>query len=309
MNNPWQEAQKQFDNAAETLGLEDWLCLLLREPERVVIVSVPLFLDDGRFVVFEGYRSQHNRFRGPAKGGIRYHENVTIDEVKALSMWMTWKCAVMNIPFGGGKGGIKCNPKNLSSSEIERMTRRYISEIACIIGPGKDVPAPDVNTNAQTMAWIMDTYSTLSGDYSPAVVTGKPIEIGGSEGRNQATGRGVYFTILNYYKHTKQSISNKKIVIQGFGNAGQHAALLLEKEGFDIIGISDSTGTIYNPNGIDIENLIHVKNKTKSIVNYQDAEKLSNNELLEIKTDILIPAALESTITIENADKIQANLI
>ncbi|HOC01845.1 MAG TPA: Glu/Leu/Phe/Val dehydrogenase [Candidatus Ratteibacteria bacterium] len=309
MDNPWEVAQNQFDEAAKLSGLEDWLCSLLREPERVMTVSIPVRMDNGDVHIFTGYRSQHSSLRGPTKGGIRYHHNVNLDEVKALSMWMTWKCAVMNIPFGGGKGGIKCSPKKMSSGEIERMTRKYISEIACIIGPTKDIPAPDVNTDPQTMAWVMDTYSRISGGYTPGVVTGKPLEIGGSEGRNQATGRGIYFTILNYFKHKKQSVDKKNVIIQGFGNAGKYSAMFLEKEGFIITGVSDSTGAIYNSKGIDVEKLIKVKNKTKSVMNYKDAEKISVNEILELKTDILIPAALESSINSVNACRIKANLI
>ena len=309
MNNPWVIAQKQFDNAAEMMGLENWLRGKLREPRRVIIVSIPVRMDDGNVKVFTGFRSQHNTARGPAKGGIRYHPDVTIEEVKALSMWMTWKCAVMNVPFGGGKGGIICNPKQMSAGELERMTRRYTAEIFDIIGPEKDIPAPDVNTDAQIMAWLMDTYSVLSGKNVTAVVTGKPLGIGGSAGRNEATGRGVYYVIMNYLKYKNQSIDGKKVVIQGFGNAGQHAALLLGKDGFKIIGVSDSTGAIYNKDGINVRRLIEVKKSTKSVINYKDAEKISNESVLELNTDILIPAALESSITDKNADKIRAKLI
>ncbi len=273
MENPWEIAQHQFDGAAEKLGLEEWLRLKLREPRRVIIVSVPVKMDNGSLKVFTGYRSQHNTARGPAKGGIRYHQDVTLDEVKALSMWMTWKCAVVNVPFGGGKGGIRCNPKTMSAGEIERMTRRYTAEIYDIIGPEKDIPAPDVNTDAQVMAWITDTYSVFSGRNIPGVVTGKPLGIGGSAGRDEATGRGVYYTLLNYFKHRKESVNGKTVVIQGFGNAGQHAAALLERDGFKIIGVSDSTGAIYNPNGLNIQELLSIKIKTKKVTNYKDAEK------------------------------------
>ncbi len=309
MDNPWQIAQKQFDVTAEMIGLEDWLRRLLREPKKVIVVSVPVRMDNGNVKVFEGYRVQHSTARGPAKGGIRYHPDANLDEVKALSMWMTWKCAVVDIPFGGGKGGIRCDFKSMSHGELERMTRRYTLEIAGIIGPTKDIPAPDVGTDSQIMAWIMDTYSAVTGNYIPAVVTGKPLQIGGSEGRKEATGKGVYFTILSYFKHKKQSIKGKKVVIQGFGNAGKYAALLLEKDGFTIIGISDSTGAIYNPKGIKINKLIETKERTKSVVDYKDAEKISGSGIFEIETDVLIPAALESVINVENADKIHAKVI
>lgn len=309
MENPWEIAQHQFDNAAEKLELEEWLRLKLREPRRVIIVSVPVKMDDGSLRVFTGYRSQHNTARGPAKGGIRYHQDVTLDEVKALSMWMTWKCAVVNVPFGGGKGGIRCNPKKMSAGEIERMTRRYTAEIFDIIGSEKDIPAPDVNTDAQVMAWIMDTYSVLSGRNIPGVVTGKPLGIGGSAGRDEATGRGVYYTLLNYFRHKNEPVADKTVIIQGFGNAGQHAARLLERDGFKITGVSDSTGAIYNPNGLNIKKLFEIKTKTKKVINYKEAEKIDGEEILFMKADILIPSALESVITKDNASKIRASVI
>lgn len=309
MENPWKVAQTQFDICAEMLGLEDWLRLKLREPRRVISVSIPVKMDDGSFKVFTGYRCQHNTARGPAKGGIRYHPDVTLDEVKALSMWITWKCALVNVPFGGGKGGIVCNPKKMSEGEIERVTRRYITEIFEFIGPEKDIPAPDVNTDPRVMAWIMDTYSVLSGKNTFGVVTGKPVEIGGSKGRDSATGRGVYFTLLNYFKHKKESISGKTVVIQGFGNAGRETAVFLEKEGCRIIGVSDSKGAIYNPDGLKVKELIDVKTRTGSVINYNDAEKIHIEEILYKKNDILVLAALESVITAKNADKVQTKLI
>ncbi|MCM8825522.1 MAG: Glu/Leu/Phe/Val dehydrogenase [Candidatus Omnitrophica bacterium] len=309
MENPWKIAQQQFDRSAEILGLEEWLKLKLREPRRVIIVSVPVKMDDGTLKVFTGYRSQHNTARGPAKGGIRYHQDVTLDEVKALSMWMTWKCAVLNLPYGGGKGGIRCNPKTMSTGEIERLTRRYTSEIFDIIGPDKDIPAPDVNTDGQVMAWIMDTYSVLSGRNVPGVVTGKPLDLGGSEGRDAATGRGVYYTLLNYFRHKKQSINGKTVIIQGFGNAGRYAAMLLENIGFKIVGVSDSKGAIYNPDGVNIKQLTQIKIETSSVVNYKEAEKISGEEILYKEADVLIPAALESAITYANADRIRAKII
>jgi len=309
MENPWEIAQQQFDSAAKILGLEEWLRLKLREPRRVIIVSVPVRMDDGSLKVFTGYRSQHNTARGPAKGGIRYHQDVTLEEVKALSMWMTWKCAVMNVPFGGGKGGIRCNPKTMSVSEIERLTRRYTTEIFDIIGPEKDIPAPDVNTDAQVMAWIMDTYSVLSGKNIPGVVTGKPLGIGGSAGRNEATGMGVYLTLLNYFRYKKEPLDGKTVIVQGFGNAGKYAALLLEKDGFKITGVSDSKGAIYNPKGIDVKKLIRIKTETKSVINYKNAEIIPSEEILCQEADVLIPAALESVITGGNASKVKAKLI
>ncbi len=309
MENPWEIAQQQFDSAAKILGLEEWLRLKLREPRRVIIVSVPVRMDDGSLKVFTGYRSQHNTARGPAKGGIRYHQDVTLEEVKALSMWMTWKCAVMNVPFGGGKGGIRCNPKTMSVSEIERLTRRYTTEIFDIIGPEKDIPAPDVNTDAQVMAWIMDTYSVLSGKNIPGVVTGKPLGIGGSAGRNEATGMGVYLTLLNYFRYKKEPLDGKTVIVQGFGNAGKYAALLLEKDGCKITGVSDSKGAIYNPKGIDVKKLIRIKTETKSVINYKNAEIIPSEEILCQEADVLIPAALESVITGGNASRVKAKLI
>ncbi|MCM8789381.1 MAG: Glu/Leu/Phe/Val dehydrogenase, partial [Candidatus Omnitrophica bacterium] len=302
IENPWETAQKQFDKSAEILGLEDWLRLKLREPKRVTIVSIPVKMDNDELKVFTGYRCQHNTARGPAKGGIRYHQDVTLEQIKALSMWMTWKCAVMNIPFGGGKGGVRCDPKIMSAAEIERLTRRYTAEIFDIIGPEKDIPAPDVNTDGQVMAWIMDTYSVLSGRNVPGVVTGKPLDIGGSEGRDAATGRGVYYTLLNYFRHKKQSINGKSVIIQGFGNAGRYAAILLESIGFKIAGVSDSKGAIYSQKGIDVKELIKVKMESSSVVNYKEAEKISGEEVIYKEADVLIPAALESAITNDNAD-------
>jgi len=307
--NVWEMAQKQLDEVAEFMGLEEWIWKKLRECRRCYIVSIPVIMDDGSAMVFEGYRVQHNITRGPAKGGIRYHPDVTLEEVKALAMWMTWKCAVMNLPFGGGKGGIRCNPKQMSKKEIERMTRRYISELVEVIGPEKDIPAPDVYTDPQVMAWIMDTYSVDKGYSCPAVVTGKPVSLGGSLGRNEATGRGVYFSVLNALEYLGLSPKDIKVVVQGFGNAGSVVARLLYDEGCKVIGVSDSKGGIYNPDGIDIYKLIEVKKETGSVVNYKEGDKITNEELLTLQTDVLIPAALERQITEENADKIKAKII
>ena len=303
--NVWEMAQKQLDEVAEFMGLEEWIWKKLRECRR----SIPVIMDDGSAMVLEGYRVQHNITRGPAKGGIRYHPDVTLEEVKALAMWMTWKCAVMNLPFGGGKGGIRCNPKQMSKKEIERMTRRYISELVEVIGPEKDIPAPDVYTDPQVMAWIMDTYSVDKGYSCPAVVTGKPVSLGGSLGRNEATGRGVYFSVLNALEYLGLSPKDIKVVVQGFGNAGSVVARLLYDEGCKVIGVSDSKGGIFNPDGIDIYKLIEVKKETGSVVNYKEGDKITNEELLTLQTDVLIPAALERQITEENADKIKAKII
>jgi glutamate dehydrogenase/leucine dehydrogenase len=305
----WEMAQKQVDKVAEILNLEDWIHKKIRECRRVLIVSIPVIMDDGHVEVFEGYRVQHNITRGPAKGGIRYHPEVTLDEVKALAMWMTWKCALLDLPFGGGKGGVRCNPKIMSKKEIERLTRRYTAEILPFIGPEKDIPAPDVYTNPEVMAWIMDTYSVDKGYAVPGVVTGKPIEIGGSYGRNEATGRGVYFCILNALKYLNLSPEGIKVAIQGFGNAGSVCAKLLYKEGCKIVAVSDSKGGIYNSKGINIEELIKIKEETGTVLNYKDSDKITNEELLTLEVDVLVPAALENQINERNADKIRAKII
>ena len=307
--NIWEMAQKQLDNAARVMNLEPWIHAKLRECKRASIVSIPTRMDDGSVKVFTGYRVQHNVTRGPAKGGIRYHPGVTLDEVKSLAMWMTWKCAVMNLPYGGGKGGVTCNPKEMSITELERLTRRFTSEIVDIIGPERDIPAPDVYTNPQTMAWIMDTYSIDRGYATPAVVTGKPVEIGGSLGRNEATGRGVYFCILDALKYFQLYPEGITVTIQGFGNAGSVAANLLYREGCKIIAVSDSRGGIYNPMGLDLPALLKVKNDTGSVINYRDGDRITNEQLLEIKTDVLIPAALEGQITEKNASRVKAKII
>jgi len=305
----WEMAQKQVDKVAEILNLEDWIHKKIRECRRILIVSIPVIMDDGHVEVFEGYRVQHNITRGPAKGGIRYHPEVTLDEVKALAMWMTWKCALLDLPFGGGKGGVRCNPKIMSKKEIERLTRRYTAEILPFIGPEKDIPAPDVYTNPEVMAWIMDTYSVDKGYAVPGVVTGKPIEIGGSYGRNEATGRGVYFCILNALKYLNLSPEGIKVAIQGFGNAGSVCAKLLYKEVCKIVAVSDSKGGIYNSKGINIEELIKIKEETGTVLNYKDSDKITNEELFTLEVDVLVPAALENQINERNADKIRAKII
>jgi len=307
--NPWQHALQQLDEIAKRIDLEPWIHKKLRHPKRELIVSIPVRMDDGSVEVFTGYRVQHNITLGPAKGGIRYHPDVTLDEMRALAMWMTWKCAVVGFPYGGAKGGVACEPTKLSPQELERLTRRYTSEILGMIGPEKDIPAPDINTNSQVMAWIMDTYSVDRGYSVPGVVTGKPVVLGGSLGREEATGRGVFFTLLNTLKHLDQSIEEKKVVIQGFGKVGSVVAKLLHEEGAKIIAISEVDGGIYNPKGLDPERIAAHKREAGSVVGFKDAEFITNEELFKLECDILIPAATEEQITKENAPQIKANII
>ena len=307
--NAWAVAQQQFDLAADKLGLDPGLRKVLREPRRELTVHFPVKMDDGTVRVFTGYRIQHNLGRGPAKGGIRYHQDVSLDEVKALAMWMTWKCAVVGIPFGGGKGGVIVDPKKLSRREIEGLTRRFATEISIIIGPERDIPAPDVNTNAQTMAWIMDTYSMHVGYTVPAVVTGKPISLGGSEGRNEATARGAVYCVVEAAKHLKLDLHGAKVVVQGFGNAGSIAAQLMGLEGSTVIAVSDSQGGIHNEQGLDIERVISWKQEHGTVVGFPGSKTVTNQEILEIPCDVLIPAALENQITAKNAGRIQAKIV
>jgi glutamate dehydrogenase (NAD(P)+) len=307
--NAWHVAQQQFDLAAERLNLSPGIRKVLREPKRELTVHFPVKMDDGSVEVFTGYRVQHNLSRGPAKGGIRYHQNVTLDEVKALAMWMTWKCAVVGIPFGGGKGGVIVDPKKLSLREVEGLTRRFATEISILIGPEKDIPAPDVNTNSQTMAWIMDTYSMHVGYTSPAVVTGKPIPLGGSEGRNEATAQGAVYTLIDAARHLGMDIPTCRVAVQGFGNAGAIAAQLMYAQSSKIVAVSDSTGGIYRPDGIDPNAVLLWKKEHHSVCGFPGTKDISNEELLELDCDILIPAALENQITARNAGRIQARLI
>jgi glutamate dehydrogenase (NAD(P)+) len=307
--NPWHVAQQQFDLAAEQLNLSPGLRKVLREPKRELTVHFPVKMDDGSVQVFTGYRVQHNLSRGPAKGGIRYHQDVTIDEVRALAMWMTWKCAVVGIPFGGGKGGVVVDPKKLSMREVEGLTRRYATEISILIGPDKDIPAPDVNTNSQTMAWIMDTYSMHVGFTAPAVVTGKPIPLGGSEGRNEATAQGAVYTLIDAARHLGMEIPKCRVAVQGFGNAGSIAAQLMSAQGSKVVAVSDSTGAIYRPEGLDVSSVIAWKQEHRTVCGLPGTRDISNEELLEVDCDILIPAALENQITARNAGRIQARLI
>ncbi len=307
--NPFTISQMQFDTAAGKLKLDSGMREILRNPKRQLVVSIPTKMDDGSIHVFEGYRVQHNVTRGPAKGGIRYHPGVTLDEVKALAAWMAWKTAVVNIPFGGGKGGVCCDPRKMSMGEKERMTRRYTAEILPIIGPDRDLPAPDVYTDSQTMAWMMDTYSMTVGYPTLGVVTGKPIPLGGSEGRNEATARGCMYVIEEACKIKRFPLKGAKVVIQGFGNAGAIAARLLSGIGTKVIAISDSRGGVTNPKGIDIKKAIAHKEKKGRVANLPGTSKITNEELLELKCDILIPAALENVITADNASNIKAKII
>jgi glutamate dehydrogenase (NAD(P)+) len=307
--NPFRIAQMQFDMAAEYLKLDPGLRQILRTPKRIMEVSIPVKMDNGQTKVFVGYRVQHNVSRGPAKGGLRYHPNVTLDEVKALAAWMTWKTATVNLPYGGAKGGIVCDPKRMSKGELERMTRRYAAEIQPIIGPEVDIPAPDVYTDSQTMAWIMDTYAMTVGHAAPGVVTGKPVSIGGSEGRADATGRGVMFVVEEACKVKKMSLRGASVAIQGFGNVGSAVARLLAEKKAKIVAISDSRGGVHNPRGIDPLRAMRYKERSGTVVGMPGASRISNDELLALKCDILIPAALENAITLHNADQIKAKIV
>jgi len=307
--NVWQMAQAQLDDVAQLIGLDASVHAYLRVPKRVLSVSVPCEMDDHTLRVFEGYRVQHNMSRGPAKGGIRYHPDVSLDEVKALAMWMTWKCSLVSIPFGGAKGGVICDPKAMSMRELENMTRRYTSEISIIIGPEKDIPAPDVYTTPQIMAWIMDTYSMQKGYSIPGVVTGKPIAIGGSLGRDKATARGCLVVASEAMKEIGRTIDGAPVSIQGFGNAGMHAAELFGEAGYKIVAVSDSRGGIGNPKGLDVGKLIAFKQETGSVAGFSGGDKMTNKEVLECECDVLVPAALEKVITAENAPRIRAKVI
>jgi len=292
--NPWEAQSARFDFAAQKLNLDEGLWKLLRTPAREIIVHFPVSMDDGRIEMFTGYRVQHNIARGPGKGGIRYAPDVTLDEVRALASWMTWKCAVVNIPFGGAKGGVICDPKSMSKGELERMTRRYTSEIIDFIGPEKDVPAPDVNTNEQTMAWIMDTY---------------PLNMGGSRGRMEATGRGVRVVCNESLRYLNMSVDGCRVIIQGFGNVGSNAARLMMEQGYKIIGIAEKDGGLYNPAGIDMHQLTEFKYRNGTILGFTEAEAMPSDELLVSECEILVPAATENVITSRNADKVKAKIV
>ena len=308
-DNPFEAMMSRFDRAAQLLDLEPGLYKVLRHPERQIIVSVPVMMDNGEVEVYEGYRVLYNTSRGPAKGGIRFDMQVNLDEVKALAAWMTWKCAVVNLPFGGAKGGVICDPLKMSAGELERLTRRYTAAIIHTLGPDSDVPAPDVNTNERVMAWIMDTYSMHHRHTVTAVVTGKPVEMGGSLGRREATGRGCMIVIKESLKHLGMKVPGTTVAVQGFGNVGSIAAELLVKEGCVIRGISDRTGGYWNKNGVDIDAALkHVK-LHKSLEGFKGGDTITNEELLTSQVDVLLPAALENVITSKNASKIQAKVI
>jgi glutamate dehydrogenase (NAD(P)+) len=307
--NPFRISQMQFDMAAEFLKLDPGLRQILRTPRRIMEVAIPVKLDNGQVKVFAGFRVQHNTARGPAKGGIRFHPNLTLDEVKALASWMTWKTATVNIPFGGAKGGVICDPKRMSRTELERMTRRFTSEILPILGPGRDIPAPDVYTDAQTMAWMMDTYAVMTGNAAPGSVTGKPVSLGGSEGRSDATGRGCLFVIEEACKVKRISLRGATVAIQGYGNVGSTTARILAEKKAKIVALSDSRGGVHNPRGIDPLKAFRYKERSGTVVGMPGASRISNEELLALKCDILIPAALENVITLHNADQIKAKII
>jgi glutamate dehydrogenase (NAD(P)+) len=307
--NAFEISLRQFDIAADRLGLEDGMREILRSPKRQLIASVPTLMDDGSVRVFTGYRVQHNVARGPSKGGLRYHPKVTLDEVKALASWMTWKCATVNIPYGGAKGGVACDPKKMSRGELERMTRRYASEISILLGPERDIPAPDLYTDAQTMAWIMDTYAMTSGSSALSVVTGKPVPLGGSQGRQEATARGAQFCIREACAVLKKPVKGATVAIQGFGNAGGNLARLLHDDGARIVAVSDSKGGLYSSRGLDPRQVTEHKARTGSVVGFRGAERVTNEELLEAKCDVLVPAAMESQITQKNASAIRARVV
>jgi len=307
--NPWEAQSARFEFAARKLNLDPGLWKMLSTPSREIIVHFPVQLDNGKFEMFTGFRVQHNIARGPGKGGVRYAPEVTLDEVRALASWMTWKCAVVNIPFGGAKGGVICDPKTMSQGELERLTRRYTSEIIDSIGPEKDVLAPDMNTNEQTMAWIMDTYSMHMGHTVTSVVTGKPLNIGGSRGRLEATGRGVLVVCDESLRYLGMPIDGCRVVIQGFGNVGSNAARLMMERGYKIVGVAEKEGGLSNHNGIDIHQLIEYKYRNGTTLGFRGAEATPSEELLVSECEILIPAATENVITSRNADKLKARVI
>jgi len=307
--NPFESMMQRFDEAASKLNLDPNIYKILRWPNREVTIYIPVMMDDGNYQVFTAYRVQHNFARGPAKGGVRYSPDVSLDEVRALAAWMTWKCAVVNIPFGGAKGGIICDPRDMSTTELERLTRRYTAELLDFIGPERDVPAPDMNTNEQTMAWMMDTYSMHARHLVTAAVTGKPIEIGGSRGRKEATGRGLLFVCNEACKKFELNIEDTRVVIQGAGNVGGTAAQLMHEQGYKIIGLADITGSVYNPKGLDVPELLKYLRENKTVEGYTDAEHIGTAELLELECEILMPAATENQITTHNADRIRCKIL
>jgi glutamate dehydrogenase (NAD(P)+) len=307
--NPWEAQAARFDYAAQKLNLDEGLWKVLRYPSREIIVHFPVGMDDGSVEVFTGFRVQHSVARGPGKGGIRYAPDVTLDEVRALASWMTWKCAVVNIPFGGAKGGVICDPKKMSIGELERMTRRYTAELIEFLGPEKDVPAPDMNTNEQVMAWIMDTYSMHMRQTVTSVVTGKPLNIGGSRGRREATGRGISVVCDEALRYLNMSREGCRVIVQGFGNVGSNAAKLLMDKGYKIIGIAEMDGGLFNSNGIDVHQLLEYRQRNGTVLGFKGAEAADSNQLLVTDCEVLIPAATENVITSRNADRIKARVV
>ncbi|WP_149026900.1 Glu/Leu/Phe/Val family dehydrogenase [Novibacillus thermophilus] len=306
--NPYDIVKQQIDRAAQLLGVDDGIVNILKKPARVLSVSFPVKMDDGSIRVFEGFRSQHNDALGPTKGGIRFHPDVTMDEVKALSMWMTFKCSVIGLPFGGGKGGVICDPRELSKAELQRVSRGYIEAISSLIGPDKDIPAPDVYTNPQVMGWMVDSFSRLNGAFSPSVITGKPLILGGSEGRNEATARGCVYTIVEAMNDLNKPMENATVAVQGFGNAGRIAAKLLHELGCRIVAVSDSQGAVYDPDGLELEPLEQCKD-SGTVRQYPAPYTIELEELLELDVDILIPAAMENSITSQNAPRVKATIV
>ncbi|HSJ30737.1 MAG TPA: Glu/Leu/Phe/Val dehydrogenase [Longimicrobiales bacterium] len=307
--NPFEAMMQRFDHAAELLNLDEGIYRILRHPEKQIVTSIPVAMDNGEVEVFTGYRVLYNTSRGPAKGGIRFDMGVTLDEVTALAAWMTWKCAVVDIPFGGAKGGVICEPFRMSTAELERLTRRYTASILEVLGPESDVPAPDVNTNEQVMAWIMDTYSMHKRHTVTAVVTGKPVTMGGSLGRREATGRGVKIVVKEALRELGMPLNGTKIAVQGFGNVGSVAAKLLEAEGLTVVAISDKTGGVYNPNGIYVSEALEWIRENRFLEGFPGGEAITNEELLEVDCDVLAPCALENVITRRNAGNIKARII
>jgi len=307
--NPYEMAVAQFDEAADRLGLSQAMRAILRKPKRELIVNFPVRMDNGEIEMFTGYRVQHNINRGPAKGGIRFSPEVSLDEVRALAMWMTWKCAVVGIPFGGAKGGVLCDPHKLSRSELERLSRRYATEISILIGPNSDIPAPDMNTNPQIMGWMMDTFSMHQGYSVPAVITGKPLAIGGSEGRLEATARGVQFVTREAMRDNGMNPDDCAVVVQGFGNVGSISARLLHELGCKVVGLSDINGGVYNPEGIDVHQALHYSKEHGTLRDLPHTERITNAELLTLPCDVLVPAALENQLTGRNAAQVKARLI
>jgi len=307
--NPFEIAKQQFNRAADYLELEESMRAVLRTAKRQLIVSIPVKMDGGETKVFEGYRVQHNIARGPAKGGIRYHPNVTLDEVKALASWMTWKCATVGIPYGGGKGGVICDPKSLSIHELERLTRRYAFEIAPIIGPDRDIPAPDVYTDSQTMAWIMDTISMVRGHTELGVVTGKPLSLGGSQGRHEATARGALYALREACKVRGMDLKGARVAVQGFGNAGSIIARLAAEDGARVVAACDSKSGVYSATGLDIQAALKHKEETGALYGLENAKEIAPNDVLEVDCDILCPSALENSITMANVGRVKAKII